>query len=69
MNLVGPLVSNISHYKTQRVVFYFDNICMTWTTIEICVFTFLCYPGTLMYLRIVVLLYVFTLMYKINQIK
>ena len=29
---------------------------------------FLCYPGTLMYLCILVLLYVFTLVYKINQI-
>ena len=36
---------------------------------EISVFTFLCYPGTLMYLCILVLLYVFTLVYKINQIK
>ena len=36
---------------------------------EISVFTFLCYPGTLMYLCILALLYVFTLVYKINQIK
>ena len=36
---------------------------------EISVFTFLCYAGTLMYLCILVLLYVFILVYKINQIK
>ena len=36
---------------------------------EIRVFTFLCYPGAFMYLCILVLLYVFTLEYKINQIK
>ena len=36
---------------------------------EMGVFTFLCYPGTLMYLCILVLLYVFTLVYKINDIK
>jgi len=29
----------------------------------------LCYAGTLMYLCILVLLYVFVLVYKINQIK
>ena len=34
---------------------------------EITVFTSFCYPGTLMHLCILVLLYVFTLVYKINQ--
>ena len=42
-----------------------------WTTMEINIFTFLRYPGTLMYLPvcILVLLYVFTWVYKITQIK
>ena len=37
---------------------------------EISVFTFLCYPGSLMYRsNILVFLYVLKLVYKINQIK
>jgi len=37
------------------------------TTMEISVFTFLFYPGILMCLFILVLLYVFTLVYKMKK--
>ena len=36
---------------------------------EIRVFIFLCYPGTLMYLLILMLLYVFTIVHKIKTPK
>ena len=61
--LVQCIVSSLFYYHSSSCVRCFR------TTMEISVFSFLCYPGTLKYLCISALLYVFTLVYKINQIK